>query len=127
MRRPRWESAAAIRSIARDLPEGPLHGTSDLGIFTVDDAGDFERRFTIEIGGGEVCFLGPEAAEFYSAGFTIRSFAFQARFPRASITASQNAGRTCLIASFLQSGQVRLVSKVIESWRSASIHRDVPV
>jgi len=111
----------------RNWPQSPLHGTSDLGIFTVDDAGNFERRFTIEIGGSEVCFLGAEAAEFYAACFAIRSFAFQARFPKASITASQNAGRTCLMASFWQSGQVRLVSKVIESWHSASIQRDVPV
>ena len=31
------------------------------------------------------------------------------------------------MASFLQSGQVRLVSRVIDSWRSGSIHSDVPV
>jgi hypothetical protein len=110
-----------------DRPQSAVHGGSDFGIFTVDDAGDFERGLAIEMGGGGVCFLGAEAAEFYAACFAIRSFAFQAFFPKASITASWNAGRICLIAWFWQSGQVRLVSRVIESWRSGSIHRDVPV
>jgi len=41
--------------------------------------------------------------------------------------ASWNMGRTCLMAWFAQSGQVRLVSKVIESSRLGSIHSDVPV
>src|SRR5713101_1393824 len=36
-------------------------------------------------------------------------------------------GRTCLIASLAQSGQVRLVSRVMESWRWGSIHNEVPV
>jgi hypothetical protein len=45
----------------------------------------------------------------------------------ACITASWNLGRTCLIAWFAQSGQLRLVSKVIESWRCGSIHSEVPV
>ena len=31
------------------------------------------------------------------------------------------------MASYEQSGQVRFVSKVIESWRSESIHSEVPV
>lgn len=31
------------------------------------------------------------------------------------------------MASFLQSGQVRLVSNVMDSWRSGSIHSEVPV
>jgi hypothetical protein len=46
---------------------------------------------------------------------------------RASITASWNSGRICLIAWSEQSGQVRLVNRVIESWRVGSIHREVPV
>src|SRR5437879_4904000 len=37
------------------------------------------------------------------------------------------AGRTSLMAWFLQSGQVRLVSSVIENPCSGSIHNDVPV
>ena len=48
-------------------------------------------------------------------------------FSKASITASWNLGRICLIAWLEQSGQVRLVSRVIESWRVGSIQREVPV
>ncbi len=77
----------------RDGPQSALHGGSDLGIFSVDDAGDFERGLAIEIGGGGVRFLGAEAAEIDAGCFTIRnlalrSVAFQAFFPKASITAS---------------------------------------
>jgi hypothetical protein len=76
-----------------DRPQSALHGGSDFGIFTVDDAGDFERGLAIEIGGGRVCFLGAEAAEFYPLysavqGFALRSVSFQSFFPKASITAS---------------------------------------
>ena len=45
----------------------------------------------------------------------------------ASSIASWKAGRTVLILSDVPFGQVRLVSKVTESWRSGSIHREVPV
>ena len=48
-------------------------------------------------------------------------------FARASTTASWNFGRTCLMARLVQSGQVRLVSKVIEVSRSGSIQSEVPV
>lgn len=77
----------------RNWPESALYGGGDLGIFTVDDARDFDRRLAIEIGGGEVRFLGAEAAEFYARcfairGFALQCFAFQACFPKASITAS---------------------------------------
>jgi hypothetical protein len=53
----------------RDLPEGALHGGGNLGIFTVDNAGDFERGFAIETGGGAVRFLGTEVAEIGAACF----------------------------------------------------------
>jgi hypothetical protein len=70
-----------------------LYGDGDFGIFTVDDAGDFERRLPIEIGRGGVCFLGAEAAQLYASGSVLRSFAnkscpFQGCFPKASMTAS---------------------------------------
>ena len=75
----------------RDLPESALHGGRDLGIFSVNDASDFERGLAVEIGGGEVGFLGSEAAEVRSRCFTSRRFAnqqlafqtftFQAIFP----------------------------------------------
>ena len=72
----------------RDLPESALHGGGNLGIFSVDDAGDFERRLAIEIDGGGVCFLGTEAAEFYALSSAVQGLALQAFFPKASITAS---------------------------------------
>jgi hypothetical protein len=77
----------------RDLPESALHGGGNLGIFSIDDAGDFERRSAIKIDGGGVCFLGAEAAEFYGHSFAdqlfaLQVFAFQACFPKASTTAS---------------------------------------
>src|ERR1700687_3362870 len=59
----------------RDLRERALHGGRDLGIFTVDDARDFECGFAIEIGRGGVCFLGYEAAEFRGRCFADRRFA----------------------------------------------------
>src|ERR1019366_6178930 len=68
----------------RDLPQSLLHGTSDLGIFAVDDAGDFKRRFTIQIGRGEVCFLGPEAAEFRGLCFARQRLSFQVCIPNSS-------------------------------------------
>ena len=74
--------------MSHDRVEGALHGGGDLGIFSVDNAGDFERGFAIEIDGGGVCFLGTEAAEFYGHSLAFQLFAFQARFPKASITAS---------------------------------------
>jgi hypothetical protein len=77
----------------RNLPESSLHGGRNLGIFSIDDAGDFRGRLAIEIYRSGVCFLGTEASEFYGLhsavqGFALRSVAFQACFPRASITAS---------------------------------------
>jgi hypothetical protein len=65
------------------LRQSALHRGSNLGIFTVDDAGDFERALAIEIGGGGVGFLGAQASEFRG-----RFFAFQSVFPKASTTAS---------------------------------------
>ena len=67
----------------RDLREPAFNGGRDLGIFTIDDASDFERGFAIEIGGGGVCFLGAEAAQFGAV-----SFVFQDCFTKASNTAS---------------------------------------
>ena len=74
----------------RDLPERALHSAGDLGVFTVDDAGDFECRLLIEIGRGGVCFLGAEAAQirghcFADQGFRFRRFAFQAIFPKQTV------------------------------------------
>jgi hypothetical protein len=75
------------------LRERVPHRGGYLGIFAIDDAGDFERGLAIETGGGGVCFLGAEEAEVYaccstSRGSPRRGFLFQACFPKASITAS---------------------------------------
>ena len=65
------ESAAAMQvDRLRDLRERALDGARDLGVFGVDDAGDFERRLAVEIGGGGVRFLGAEAAKI----MTLRSW-----------------------------------------------------
>jgi hypothetical protein len=50
-----------------------------------------------------------------------------ASLDKASTIASCTLGRTCLIAWFAPSGQVRLVKKVIESSAEGSIQSDVPV
>ena len=41
--------------------------------------------------------------------------------------ASCNSGHTCRMARELRSGQMRLLRNVTLSWRSGSIHREVPV
>jgi hypothetical protein len=46
-----------------DFRERASDGGGDLGVFSIDDSRDFQGGFAIEIGGGGVRFLGPEAAE----------------------------------------------------------------
>src|SRR5664279_4895700 len=55
-----------------------------------------------------------------------RSEDIRARYS-ASTMASCTCGLIILMACELRSGQVRLVSSVTLSWRSGSIHKDVPV
>jgi hypothetical protein len=111
-------------------------------VFGVDDAGYFDRRPAVEISGGVADLFGAQAVQagdgftgqeyrpfvvsVQSMGAARLSMIIHAR-SSASITASWNCGRTCRIAWFLQLGQVRFVSKVTESWRSGSIHSEVPV
>ena len=67
----------------RDGSQSALHGGSDLGIFSVDDAGDFERGLAVEVGRRSVSFLRREAAEVRACRSTLQAF-----FSMASITAS---------------------------------------
>ena len=89
----------------RDLREGALDCSGDLGIFTVDDPGDFKRGFAIEIGGGGVCFLGAKAAEVCLRNqplirrfmidwrFGVRSrLRFQASFPKLQLPRREMPG-----------------------------------
>jgi hypothetical protein len=46
----------------RDLRQSALHGGRNLGVFTIDDAGNFERGLAIEIGGRGVGFSVPRRA-----------------------------------------------------------------
>jgi hypothetical protein len=48
---------------ARDLRQGAGYGQRDSSIFSVDKAGNVERRFLIEVVGGVVGLFGAELAE----------------------------------------------------------------
>ena len=52
-----------MRSIARAIcGKCGFHGGGNFGVLGIDDAGDFEGRFLVEILGGAVGLLGGEVA-----------------------------------------------------------------
>ena len=93
----------------------------DFGVFGVDDAGQFERGLVVQIGGSVVGLFGQKPAEF------LLLFDFNAFFSRASIDGIVKLWTHLSMAWLEQSGQVRFVSRIIESWRSGSIQIEVPV
>ena len=49
-----------------DLRQSALHRGRNLGVFMVDDAGNFERGLEVQIGGRGVCSFGAEATQVHA-------------------------------------------------------------
>jgi hypothetical protein len=59
---------------AGDLGQGVGNGEGDGGVFGVDEVGDVERGFAVEVVGGLVGLLGAETAERGGLGFQVGPF-----------------------------------------------------
>src|SRR5438552_11522461 len=107
-----------------NLRKNPLNRGGNLRVFCVDDSRDLRSRLGIQFASSRIRLLSSELAEVELASLAGHMGQCFSAPSIASTIASWNCGRTSLMALLEQSGHVRLVSRLAESWRTGSIHSE---
>ena len=77
---------------AGDLRQGSFHGSGNFGVLRIDDVGDFERGFQVEISGGAVGLLCREVAQFRGGLLRDTSQQFASVVPATHFMAPKSLG-----------------------------------